>query len=94
MKKSEQEIFLIEKINKNELFTSWHWNEDFLEFCDKFYRDKPIRYCRTKLTYYMRKLVASGVVEKSIKTGLGDGGKTTYGVNYQTSWYKKGFFDK
>jgi hypothetical protein len=89
----DQISFLIEKIHENGSFTSWHWNEPFLEFCDKFYPEQSIKYCRTKLSYYMKKLYDNCFVKKSIKTGIGEGGKSLYGVSYQTTWRKSDVFD-
>ena len=87
---TEQEKYILEQAETHGIVTNWHWNDFFLSFWDKFYNDLSVRQAKKKFSYYARKLVKIGVLEKGYKAGLGQGGYYHYGVRFQTTWmYKK-----
>jgi len=86
-KQIEQYNYLKNLIIREKIVTNWHWNNDFLDFCDKFYPKKPIRYCQRQFTKMMRMLVLDGISQPAMKIGLGPGSYINdFGVRTQTSW--------
>lgn len=80
--------YLIDILNKEGMFTNWHWNSFFLKFCDTFCDENDsIKKCRIKLQRYMKALSDSGVCECE-KHPLGPGSMSTYGARTQTIWVK------
>lgn len=86
--KKEILTFLIDVLNSEGQFTNWHWNSNFLTFCDRFCnKDLSIKKCRAKLQRYMKHLSDSGVC-RCERNPLGAGSMNTYGSRTQTTWVK------
>jgi len=89
--KTEKEIqqwkYLKDLIIKKGRVTNWHQNYDFLDFCDKFYPNKPIKYVQRQFYKIMKILVLDGISDEPIRTGLGKGSRySELGASSQTSW--------
>jgi len=81
------EKFILEAARREGSVTNWGWNENFLDFWDKFYFLEPKEsVVKQKFRYYANKLVKKGYLEKAVRMGLGPGGYSEFGVRTQTTW--------
>lgn len=85
--------WLKEKVDNEKQLTNWHLNDDYLEFCQKFYpnifNDKKTKQHFAK---YCKILVDYGYINEAKRIGLGCGGVYDFGVKTQTIWYKRNSF--
>ena len=82
---TEQEKFIL----RMECITNWDWNDDFLEFWDRFYKNKDYKHARRVFNYYANKLVKKGYLERAKRYGIGLAGFSDYGTRTQTIWNLK-----
>jgi hypothetical protein len=66
--------------------TTWHLNDNFLEWASIYYKDKTLGQCRRYLIKYIHILVEERFLKSSRRVGIGYGGGFDFGVNFQTIW--------
>jgi len=84
-----KEMFILEVARREGTVTNWHWNDNFLDFWDKFYSSEKESIAKRRFTYYANKLVKKGFLEKAERVGIGPGGYSEFGVRTQTVWLLK-----
>jgi hypothetical protein len=84
---------IITVLNREGSITNWHWNDDFLKFCDIVFpassqKQTPLNVCKKEFLKYISLFVKAGVCSKAIRMGLGAGNYVLYGTRTQTMWDK------